>query len=483
MANFLRPGVYIDEINSLPPSVIPIETAIPVFIGYTDVSSDPSITREELHLKPRKIYSMLDYQRFFGKADPEKKAISVKVKKDQNDQVIREGVFATVNEASRSPHLMYYALQAYFFNGGGPCWIVSVGSYTGSVALGNELGDGTNDGLLTGLVKAETIDEITILVFPEGSRLDAGERQALYNRALDQCEKKKNRFLIADVLPANPTNDLGTIKKIAENFRNNLIGFNNLKYGAAYAPDLNTIFDYAFDDTAVEVAITKESSTDPVKVMLADLKTPDELALYNLIVSKIRSIPLLLPPGPIMAGIYVQVDQARGVFKAPANVGLNGVIAPSMKISDAEHDLLNMDTSGKSINAIRSFAGRGVLVFGARTLAGNDNEWRYISVRRFFNFAELSIKNTIEQFLFEPNDTNTWERVKAMIANFLTTQWQQGALVGNRPEQAFFVNVGLGSTMTAVDIQEGRMNVDVGMAVVRPAEFIVLKFSHLMQIS
>ena len=143
---------------------------------------------------------------------------------------------------------------------------------------------------------------------------------------------------------------------------------------------------------------------------------------------------------------------------------------------------MNVDTvAGKSINAIRSFTGKGTLVWGGRTLAGNDNEWRYISVRRFFNMAEESIKKATEQFVSEPNDKNTWVRVKAMITNFLTAQWRAGALAGSTPEKAFYVNIGLGETMTAIDILEGNMIVEIGMAVVRPAEFIILKFSHKMQ--
>jgi phage tail sheath protein FI len=143
---------------------------------------------------------------------------------------------------------------------------------------------------------------------------------------------------------------------------------------------------------------------------------------------------------------------------------------------------MNVDvTAGKSVNAIRAFTGKGTLVWGARTLAGNDNEWRYVSVRRFFNMVEESVKKATYQFVFEPNDANTWVKVRAMIENYLTVLWRQGALAGAKPEQAFYVKVGLNITMTAQDILEGYMNVEIGMAVVRPAEFIVLKFSHKMQ--
>jgi hypothetical protein len=133
------------------------------------------------------------------------------------------------------------------------------------------------------------------------------------------------------------------------------------------------------------------------------------------------------------------------------------------------------------VNAIRSFKDRGILVWGARTLAGNDNEWRYVPVRRLFITIEESIKNATEFVVFEPNDRNTWVRVRAMIQNYLTGLWRQGALAGSKPEDAFFVNVGLGETMTAQDILEGKLIVEVGIAAVRPAEFIILNFSHKLQ--
>lgn len=214
---------------------------------------------------------------------------------------------------------------------------------------------------------------------------------------------------------------------------------------------------------------------------LASLEISDNEA-YNQILTEIGNLPLELPPSSAMAGIYARVDADRGVWKAPANVSLSYVIEPTVQVSHDDQRGLNVDANaGKSINAIRAFVGKGNLVWGARTLAGNDNEWRYISVRRFFNMAEESIKKATEQFVFEPNDKNTWVRVKAMIDNFLTQQWRAGALAGPTPDKAFYVSVGLGETMTSQDILEGNMIIEIGMAVVRPAEFIILKFSHKMQ--
>lgn len=199
-------------------------------------------------------------------------------------------------------------------------------------------------------------------------------------------------------------------------------------------------------------------------------------------IDKLKTEHFTLPPSGAVAGVYAKTDEARGVWKAPANVSLASVTGPATQITNNDQDRLNVDVdNGKSINAIRAFTGKGTMVWGARTLAGNDNEWRYISVRRFFNMVEESVKKATSQFVFEPNDANTWVKVRAMIENFLTLQWRAGALAGAKQEQAFFVRVGLGQTMTAQDILNGFMHVEIGMAVVRPAEFIVLKFSHKMQ--
>jgi phage tail sheath protein FI len=191
---------------------------------------------------------------------------------------------------------------------------------------------------------------------------------------------------------------------------------------------------------------------------------------------------MLLPSSAAVVGKYAETDNSRGVWKAPANVGIDYVVSPEVMVTKLQQDNLNVDvTDGKSVNVIRFFPGRGpAIVWGARTLAGNDNEWRYISVRRFFNMVEESVKNATQQFVFEPNDLNTWVRVKSMIENYLTQQWKAGALMGTTTREAYFVKVGLGETMTELDVWEGRMIVEIGMAVVRPAEFIILRFSHKM---
>ena len=130
--------------------------------------------------------------------------------------------------------------------------------------------------------------------------------------------------------------------------------------------------------------------------------------------------------------MYAYTDTARGVWKAPGErAALNDVLEPAVKLDDdAAGRSTSTPTTGKSINAMRAFAGKGTLVWGARTLAGNDNEWRYVSVRRFFNMVEESVKKSTYWAVFEPNDANTWVKVRGMIENYLTQKWREGALAG-----------------------------------------------------
>jgi phage tail sheath protein FI len=384
-----------------------------------------------------------------------------------------------VVETARSKHIMYYALQMFFANGGGPCYIVSVNPY-----LANFGDPPAQADLSAGLSAIQKEDEPTLLVFPEALGLTIADFATLQTAALAQCALLQDRFVIMDVhggavSMSDPTANLLTG---VGNFRTNGIGTNNLKYGAAYAPNIETTLPFVYDETQTAVTITTDG-TAAAPVMLSTLPATQN-ALYSAAKLAISNMALNMPPSSSIAGIYAAVDNARGVWKAPANVSVNNVISPTIPFTNIEQDQMNVDViAGKSVNAIRPFIGQGTLVWGARTLAGNDNEWRYINVRRFFIFVEESVKNATNQFVFEANDANTWVKLQSMIENFLTTYWRAGALQGAKPEDAFYVAVGLGKTMTAQDILEGRMIVEIGMAAVRPAEFIILRFSHLLATS
>ncbi len=203
--------------------------------------------------------------------------------------------------------------------------------------------------------------------------------------------------------------------------------------------------------------------------------------LYGTMMDAIAKRENSMPPAAGMAGLYTMVDNSRGVWKAPANISMNSVVAPKVNINHEEQENLNVSTTGKSINAIRPFVGEGTLVWGARTLDGNSLDWRYINVRRTMIMIEESIRLASKAYVFEPNTANTWVTMRSMIENFLTSVWKQGGLAGAVPSDAFSVHVGLGETMTAVDILEGILRITVLVAVVRPAEFIEITFQQQMQ--
>lgn len=203
--------------------------------------------------------------------------------------------------------------------------------------------------------------------------------------------------------------------------------------------------------------------------------------LYKSILISLREQINLLPPSGAMAGIYSMVDNSVGVFQSPANISVGSVMRPAVKLTNEEQEDLNIPLNGKAVNAIRTFPGKGVLVWGARTLAGNSQDWRYISVRRTAIFIEQSIKMAAEPYVFEPNTASTWANLKTLVTNFLTNVWQQGALAGATAEDAFSVDIGLGVTMTPTDILNGHMKMTVKLALTRPAEFIIITFQQKMQ--
>jgi len=189
----------------------------------------------------------------------------------------------------------------------------------------------------------------------------------------------------------------------------------------------------------------------------------------------------LLPAAPALAGVVTYVDSTRGVWNAPANVSLTSVASAGFPLDNAQQEELNLPLDGRAVNALRDFTGRGTVVWGARTLDGNSNDYRYIQVRRTLIYIEQSIKNALDQFVFAPNTGQTWATVVAMVSGFLQTLWSQGGLMGATAAEAFTVQCGLGSTMTGQDILDGYMIVQVTLQMIRPAEFIELTFKQKME--
>ena len=178
------------------------------------------------------------------------------------------------------------------------------------------------------------------------------------------------------------------------------------------------------------------------------------------------------PPSGAMAGIYARSDNERGVHKAPANEVVRGCTGLSCSYNTGEQDILNP----LGVNLIRAFPGRGIRVWGARTISSN-GLWKYVNVRRLFIYVEESIKANTNWVVFEPNSEALWSRVTRTIANFLATCWRDGALAGSSPDQAFFVECGP-TTMTQDDIDNGRLICQIGIAPVKPAEFVIFRITQ-----
>jgi len=383
-------------------------------------------------------------------------------------------------------------------NGGSSCYILPVGTY-GDQPGGFEI-DLTD---FTGNDKSPTVFSIlekeyepTLVLMPDVVALGIAA-YPVYQSALEHCQKTQNRFAIVDVWQSfeqSPEDDI-------RQFRDG-IGTNGLNYGAAYYPWLNTTvvqpaeINFTNLDATVNLAellpepTAKKIAADIKNINLSDdtkkLQLHQSLiassAVYKIIMEEIGATLNLLPPAAAIAGIYTLVDASRGVWKAPANVSVNAVNEPAVNISNEQQQDMNVDViAGKSINIIRPFPGVGTLVWGARTLDGNSQDWKYINVRRTLIMIEQSLKLAARAFVFEPNNSATWITMQSMMNNFLTNLWKQGALAGAVPEQAYSVDIGLGVTMTANDILDGILRITVKVAIVRPAEFIVITFQQQQQ--
>ena len=182
--------------------------------------------------------------------------------------------------------------------------------------------------------------------------------------------------------------------------------------------------------------------------------------------------PRLVPPGGHVLGVYARTDIERGVFEAPANAELRGVEGLEFDVTAEQQERLN----AAGVNTIRAFAGRGIRVWGARTLS-SDGQWNYVSVRRLFVFLERSIYMGTRWVVFEPNGERLWARVADTVRLFLHAQWRAGALLGRTEREAFFVRCDR-TTMTQADIDSGRLVCTIGVAPVRPAEFVIFRIGQ-----
>ncbi|MBH2647840.1 phage tail sheath family protein [Serratia ureilytica] len=459
------PGVYIEEDASPAMSVSAGATAVPLFVArFTPF-------KEELAGVITRIGSWLDYTTQFDSnvlssatvtvtstavepppIDPppaEKKLETVSSKAAAaaaKSLVAKEEKKYTyeIDDTEVVDQSASVALRLYFQNGGGPCYLYPLETSDDKAKLAS----------LPGLV--DEVGAITLLACPEP---DEAYRSAVYGALAASLGQLKGYFLLADSANGDaPSAVIGSAQV------------------AVYYPNVEIPHIRKLDDAEVAIDGYLDDEGKAVATLAAlraiNIDFADEI---DKALSSELLAPLSLPPSALMAGVYGKTDRERGVWKAPANVVLNGVSDVSVRVTNEQQAELNP----KGINVIRHFSDRGLVVWGSRTQQ-DDDDWRYIPVRRLFDAAERDIKKALQPMVFEPNSQPTWKRVQAAIDNYLHRLWQQGALAGNKAEEAYFVRVGKGITMTQDEINQGKMIVQVGMAAVRPAEFIILKFTQDM---
>ncbi len=529
MTTIKTPGVYITELNAFPPSIVGVATAVPVFIGYTQTAE---LDGKAVAFQPVMVTSLAEYEQIFGGAEAARCAIAVAPSSSGDvvapvwDGKALTNENLTISVAQQS--LLYRSMQLFFANGGGNCYVVSVGGFGEQVSRA---------ALEKGLSAAGGQSGITLTVIPDAIQLPADgakngiptstDYATLTHAMLEQAAALGDRMAIIDtygseaIVVAPPARQT-SLAAFTDAFYEQ-VNATNLSYGAVYFPLLKTSvlgpndIDYrCFKADAASFTLlnqiltacafeqfpggasTPDSDSDPhyqaAAGLIAKMASATDAEAAALEQALRAAIPMLstleavvlqklnvLPPSGAMAGIYTMTDQNKGVWNAPANTSPVMATDVTFHLTDAELAALNVPVNGKAIDAIRYFVGRGPVVWGARTLDGNSNDYRYIQVRRTLIYIEQSIKTALQPFVFAANDGQTWATVTAMIANFLTGVWTQGGLMGAKASEAFNVQCGLGSTMTGQDILDGYMIVQVTLQMIHPAEFIVLSFKQQMQ--
>ncbi|MBD2814866.1 phage tail sheath family protein [Xenorhabdus sp. Flor] len=470
-ANLKTPGVYIEEDASLALSVSNSATAVPVFIGkFTPKNAvlTQACIRISNWLEFTSAFSLAPVTEIVirssleASSDGATKKEEAKKEKVENKEAETQETpkIQALSAAEEEPKKWSYkiekanlsqaveALKLYFQNGGGACYIYPLNNVSDNLALA----------AIPELIEQK--GDITLLVCPEA---DWDYKNKVYDAVSSLLnDDKVGYFLIADSLDGESVSGVGNSTKVA-----------------VYYPQLKTNLKFSTLPNEQDVIISgyeNESGKDKLK-NLKQLRETDKI-LAQEIDAKLQQEQqhsLILSPSAAIAGIYCQTDNQRGVWKAPANVALTGIKGLTDKVDDERQGAMN----NKGINVIRSFTDRGLMVWGARTCAqANDTHWRYIPVRRLFNAVERDIRQALRAVLFEPNNQPTWMRAKAAVDQYLYSLWQKNALMGDRPEEAYFVHIGQDITMSDADIKQGKMIMKVGLAAVRPAEFIVLQFTQ-----
>ncbi|MFG1951404.1 phage tail sheath family protein [Micromonospora sp. NPDC048830] len=349
-------------------------------------------------------------------------SVTTKRGKDNVVTVVRErSKLITIEEAAPTGQLARPSGGEVSLTGVGP----GPTSAPETVSADEYVGDAAER---TGFGGLEAVDEVTMVAVPDlmgayqRGAIDLESVQAVQSAMIAHCELMGDRMAILDPPP-------GLSPQQVREWRTDQAGYDS-KYATLYYPWI---------------------------------KVFDPLTGTN----------RFMPPSGHLAGVWARNDANRGVHKAPANEPIRGAVALETQLTRTEQELLNP----LGINCIRAFPGRGILVWGARTLS-SDPAWRYLNVRRLFNYLEESILNGTQWVVFEPNDDMLWARVRRTISAFLVNEWRRGALFGLTPDEAFYVKCDR-ETNPAESIDAGQVVCQIGVAPVKPAEFVIFQLAQL----
>lgn len=524
------PGVFVKETHTGLNTLKNIPTAIPAFIGYT--AKTEYMAQSMINI-PKKVTSLDEFKKFFG-GFPEfqfelihdvakpagKKGKSAQNASQESESKRKEIEIVPDFEYNGDQYQLlstgpafklYQGVEMFFSNGGSECFIVSVGEASINTQI-------TLKDLNKGLECLLKIKSATLLSIPDSVNLPVKDYFKLLNKTLEHCgENMTNRFAIIDVYDGDE--NITDNEELLEVFRNG-IKSEYTQYGASYFPfikscciDIKNDVNFTLisnlerlqeliKDEIAEYTQSHKITTNQAKKyidLVAQIKKPKKnqangtsiiqnlhrtlLSLfksYNLLFTHIMNKVALIPPGPAIAGIYTQTDKNYGIWKTPANIKVNGTLNPDLMIDDAHQEEIYNPFDGKTINPIRYVDSEGILVWGAKTLDGNNPEWKYINIRRTASYIKYLIQNEALKYVYEPNTENTWVNLKSALSGILRNLWRQGALIGSKPDEAFEVITGLGRTMSQEDVDKGILKVNIKLALLKPAEFIDINFEQKM---
>jgi phage tail sheath protein FI len=499
MPQYLSPGVYVEEVESGSKPIEGVGTAVAAFVGLA--ARGPANA-------PTLVTNWSQFTQTFG-------------------EFVENSYLA-------------HAVYGYFLNGGGACYVVRVGADGAMPSAQAELASGKDKG--TPAYRASALEagpagnDITIDIQPSSETSEAtfklvvnqgGKPVEVFdnvtsgkgkNNVVTQVKATSKLIRLEEVgtasaverVPAQGTMSLSgggssvPVRVTPDDYVGNSAdrtGFAGLEavdeVTMLSVPDLMAVYQQGIIDLegvqAVQLAMIAHAELMGDRVAILD--APPSLNAQQIkewrvdkagydskyatlywpwvkVFDPLSGTAIFVPPSGHIAGIWARSDDTRGVHKAPANEVIRGAISLELNITKGEHDQLNPN----GINCIRSFPGRGIRVWGARTIS-SDPSWRYLNVRRLFNFVEESIFEGTQWVVFEPNDQRLWGRVKRTINSFLLRVWRDGALFGATPDQAFFVKCDEENNPPEVR-DAGQLIVDIGIAPVKPAEFVVFRIAQ-----